>query len=176
MRPLARTLLTLCVLLSIAGVGAQTSPVETPLVLTITMHGRAGRLHVALRNRSTAPVHVFLGSADKKHQSLDNISLLFVDAGGKTIPIVPVGYAMNGNERVLNEVIAPGQEWNADIELTRFMVYDDPVNPAPVDHLPAGSYTVYGIYKGETYPPEPGDLPYWVGTIRSAPVQYVVTK
>lgn len=174
---MARVLLALWILLSTAGLGAQTSPVEDPLVLTISMPEHAGRLHVSLRNRSAAPVHVLLGLADRRHKFFYAISLLLVDARGKTIPIVLIGYVLEGNIAALNEVIAPGKEWSVDMELAEFMVFDDPVNPGSVDQLPAGSYTVYGVFKGETanWPPG-GLLPYWVGTIRSAPVQYVITK
>jgi hypothetical protein len=176
-RPLARILLALCVLPSIATLGAQTSSAGAPLVLTIAITKESGLLHVVLKNASGARVHVCLGIADGSgHRSIDAVSLLFVDATGKTHQVVPVGIPIAGTVAELNEVIAPGKEWNTDIELKTFMVYDDPTNPYSVDELPAGSYTVYGIFKGVRCNWPPHSLPYWLGTIRSAPVQYALSK
>jgi hypothetical protein len=182
-RPLVQLLMIDCVLLTFAPLGAQTSPIRAPLVLTISMPVGEGRVHVGLKNRSTAPLHVRLGI----HNGRDwpqAISLLFVNAGGKKIPIVPAlpGY-VEGNVGNFDEVIGPGREWTTDIELTDFMVYKDPVYPGGVSSLPAGAYTVYGIFEADgrdwmgrkDHPRVPG-LPYWVGTIRSAPVRYVISK
>jgi hypothetical protein len=174
-RPFARILAPLCVLLSIAGLGAQTSPDEAPLVFTIDMQDGPPRVHLALRNRSNTPVHVLLGYRDNLNEDLDAISFLFVDAGGQKIPIVLIGHALEGNVGPVLEVIDPGKEWQRDMKISEFMVFKDPTNPSPVGQLPAGSYTVYGIFKGDSVNWPPHSPPYWVGTVQSAPVRYVIS-
>jgi hypothetical protein len=176
MRAFARILAALCVLLSIAGLGAQTSPVEAPLVFTIEMQDGAPRVHLALRNRSNAPVHVLLGVRDNLGEDLDAFSFLFVDAGGQRVPVVLIGHAVQGNIGPVHEVIAPGKGWQTDMKLSEFMIFKDPANPSPFDRLPAGSYTVYGIFKGDSTNWPPHSSPYWVGTVQSAPVRYAISK
>lgn len=177
MRLFARILPPLGFLLSIAALGAQSSPVETSLVLTIGMQAGQPRMHLALRNRSNTPIHVLLGLRNGKTEDLDSISLLFVNAERQKIPIVLIGHAMEGNVGTVDEVIAPGAEWQRDMELSEFMVFKDPANPSMIDQLPAGAYTVYGIFKeGCVVDWPPHTPPHWVGTVTSAPVQYVISK
>jgi hypothetical protein len=176
LRQFARILAPLCVLLSIARLGAQTSPVEAPLVFTIDMQDGSPRAHLTLRNRSNTPVHVLLGVRNSLNEDLDAISFIFVDAGGQRIPIVLIGNALEGNVGSVDEVIDPGKEWQRDMKISEFMVFKDPANPSPVDQLPAGSYTVYGIFKGDSVNWPPHSPPYWVGTVQSAPVRYVISR
>src|SRR6202451_1933162 len=142
-RTFARILAQLCALLSIAALGAQANPVETPLVLTIAMRQGPPSVHFALRNRSNASVHALLGSTGRRYEALDAISLLFVNAAGERIPIVFFDYKIGGNTGVVDEVIAPGKEWERDVNLSEYAVFRDPAHPFEVDKLPAGSYTVY---------------------------------
>lgn len=176
MRSFARILTQLCALLSIAVLGARANPIEAPLVLTIAMREGPPGVHLALRNRSNAPVHVLLGSRSGRAEALDAISLLFVNAEGQRIPIVFFDYKFGGNTGVVDEVIAPGDEWKRDVNLSEYAVFKDPANPSEIDKLPAGSYAVYAVFKGESIDWPPHTPPYWLGTVRSAPVQYVISK
>ncbi len=175
-RSFARILTQLCALLSIAVLGARANPIEAPLVLTIAMREGPPGVHLALRNRSNAPVHVLLGSRSGRAEALDAISLLFVNAEGQRIPIVFFDYKFGGNTGVVDEVIAPGDEWKRDVNLSEYAVFKDPANPSEIDKLPAGSYAVYAVFKGESIDWPPHTPPYWLGTVRSAPVQYVISK
>jgi hypothetical protein len=161
--------------LSVEAAGQQNQP-NAPLVFTIQMQEGSTRVHLALRNPTTIPVQVLLGLRDNTNEMLDAISLLIVDESGTKIPAVLIGHVLGGNVGPVDEVIAPGREWQTDMKLDEFMLFEDPANPLPANQLPAGSYTVYGVFKGESGDWVPQHQAYWVGTIRSAPVRYVISK
>jgi hypothetical protein len=173
---IAQIILLPCLLLSVAGLGAQPAHRKAPLVLEIDMLEGPPRVRLVLRNRSNTSIHVLLGIRDQGNEDPDAFSFLFVNAEGQRIPIVLIGHVLGGNVGTVDEVIAPGKEWQRKMKLSEFMVFKDPANPTMIDQLPAGSYTVYGIFKGGSVNWPPHSPRYWVGTVRSAPIQYVISK
>lgn len=89
--------------------------------------------------------------------------------------VVPICFPIAGSTSFLERVIAPGQEWHGNADLKTFMVYDDPINPLSVEDLSPGSYSINAIFDGKKSGGQ-HCLSYWIGTIRSPPVQYALSK
>jgi hypothetical protein len=158
-------------------VEAQRGSGSAPLTLAVSAIRTAPRLHVILRNTSSAPVHVLLGYADGMgHESLDAISFQVMDARGKKMGMEPIDIPIAGTLKVINEVIFPGRAWSGDIELMNLALKAPLQNPITENTLPAGSYTIQAIFTGKSSDSPGESLPYWVGIVRSPWASYTVSN
>ena len=149
---------------------------SAPLTLAVSAIRTASRLHVVLRNTSSAPVHVLLGYADGMgHESLNAFSFQVMDARGKKMDMVSIDIPIAGTLKVINQVILPGGAWSGDIELMNLALKAPLQNPITENTLPAGSYTIQAIFTGKSNLPSEGP-PYWVGIVRSPWASYTVSN
>lgn len=85
-----------------------------------------------------------------------------------------IGFPIAAALKVINEVTAPGEAWSGDIELRTLVLKEPAEDPMNEDISAAGSYTIQAIFTGESSAKPRNGLPYWVGTVRSAPTPYKI--
>jgi hypothetical protein len=164
--------------LGVSGVGAialQSPPPARQLVLSLSPSEAAGTFHVGLRNVTDAPVHVLLGVHDRGQQNLDAFSLRLTSAGGRIYDFVPIDFFLDGQMGNVDAIIPPRKERTVDISIKNFMGALQGkalINPISGDMLPAGSYRLEALFKGEGSDLPKHTLPYWIGILESNEVDY----